>query len=222
MIGRIVLAALLAGLFAGLILGGIQYFRITPMIVAAEAFETAPPHQHDAAPEWQPADGLERTLYTTATVALIGAGYALVLAAISLLSGIPISRANCLIWGVCGFMAMSLAPAAGLPPELPGMPAGDLVLRQVWWVATVAVTGLGLYLIATRRTLLPIALAVALIALPHLVGAPQPSSQETAVPAGLAAAFASSTLAAAAVFWSLIAVFLAYALKRFESELYAS
>jgi predicted cobalt transporter CbtA len=96
------------------------------------------------------------------------------------------------------------------------------VLRQAWWVATVAATGLGLYLIATRRTLLPIALAVALIALPHLVGAPQPSSQETAVPAGLAAAFASSTLAAAAVFWSLIAVFLTYALKRFESELYAS
>ena len=42
---RIVLAALPAALVAGLLLTAIQQFQITPLIRAAEAFETA----HDAA-----------------------------------------------------------------------------------------------------------------------------------------------------------------------------
>ena len=238
MIGRIVLAALIAGMAAGILMGGIQHVRITPIILAAEVYEkaaeaaapaetttqdaTAMTMVHDHAEEWEPADGLQRTLLTTLASVIAGAGFAGMLAGISLLTGITITPRNGLIWGLCGFLAVTVAPGAGLPPELPGMPAGDLVMRQIWWVGTIAATGVGIYLIVMRRETLAIVLAVALIALPHLIGAPQPPSHETTVPAGLAAAFASNTVAAAAVFWCLIGVFLGLALKRFSKEIYAS
>ncbi len=157
---------------------------------------------------------LERTLSTSVSTMLAGAGFALLLAAISIFSGIPISPGNSLIWGLCGFIAANLAPAAGLPPELPGMPAADLLLRQAWWTGTAIATGAGLYLLATGKTRVSSVAAVALLAIPHLIGAPQAVSEESAVPAGLAAAFVSNTLAAAAVFWCLIAFFLSYATQR--------
>jgi predicted cobalt transporter CbtA len=86
MIGRLVLAALIAGMAAGLIYGGVQHVQTTPLIIAAEVYETAEPAAHDhgtaatdpaaaaeaAAPahehdeeEWGPADGWPRTLSTT-------------------------------------------------------------------------------------------------------------------------------------------------------------
>ncbi len=248
MIGRIVLAALIAGMAAGVILAGIQHVRLTPLILAAEVYEKAADAAEEAATakttaaapapcvenmpghtmcngdqkEWEPADGIERTLYTSVASMLAGAGFAAMLAGISLLVGIPITPRNGLIWGLCGFLAVTIAPGAGLPPELPGMPAGDLLGRQIWWVGTIAATGIGLYLIAVKRELAWVVLAVVLIALPHVIGAPQPASEETTVPAGLAAAFASNTVAAAAVFWSLIGLFLGLALQKFGKEVYAT
>ena len=41
MIGRIVLAALIAGMAAGVVMGGIQHVRLTPIILAAEVYEKA-------------------------------------------------------------------------------------------------------------------------------------------------------------------------------------
>ena len=245
MIGRLVLAALIAGMAAGILMGGIQHVRITPLILEAEVFEKAaeaattatnetapaattpehsvgtPVHEH-AAGEWEPTDGLQRTLLTTLATIIAGAGFAGVLAGVSLLTGIPITPRNGLIWGLCGFLAVTVAPGAGLAPELPGMPAADVFARQVWWVGTIAATGIGIYLIAVRREFMAIAIAIALIALPHLIGAPQAPSHESTVPAGLAAEFAANTIAAAAIFWSLIGVFLGLALKRFSKEIYTT
>ncbi len=214
MIGRVLLAALLAGIVAGLVMGLIQHVRITPLILQAEALE----HAADAG-GWSPADGWERTLSTTVATALTGAAFAVILAGLSLLTGIPVTPRNGLIWGLCAFLAATLAPAAGLPPELPGMPAGDLVARQVWWAGTIVATGAALYLIAIRPELWAKGLAVLLLALPHIIGAPEPLSHDTAVPAGLAAAYVSNVIAAAAVFWSLIGVFLGFAMQRFSKEL---
>lgn len=238
MIGRIVLAALIAGMAAGIIMAGIQHVRITPIILAAEVYEkaaeAAAPAEtttqdattmtmtHDHASEWEPADGWQRTLLTTLASVIAGAGFALALAGISLLTGIAITPANGLIWGVCGFLAVTVATGAGLPPALPGMPEVDLIGRQEWWVGTIVATGIGLYLIAIRREFKFIALAIALIALPHLIGAPQPASHETTVPAGLAAEFASNTVAAAAVFWSLIGLFLGLALQKFSKDIHST
>lgn len=221
MIGRVLLAALLAGIAAGLIMGIIQHVRLTPLILEAETYETAG-QAHDAAAAedegWKPAGGWQRTLATTATAAMTGAAFALLLAGISLVAGLPITRRNGVVWGLCGFLAVTLAPAMGLPPELPGMPAGDLVTRQIWWLGTIAATGIGLFLIATRRETWALAAAIVIIALPHLVGAPQPVSHESAVPAQLAATFVANSIAAAAIFWSLIGTFLGLAINRFAPD----
>ena len=241
MIGRLVLAALIAGMAAGIIYSGVQHVQTTPLILAAEVYETAPAHDHAAAAtdpaapaeaatpapeheeeEWAPADGWPRTLSTTISSMITGAGFALLLAGVSLLTGLPITPKNGLIWGICGFLAATVAPGAGLAPELPGMPTADLVLRQIWWLATIAATGAAIFLIATKRELTWLAAAVVLIALPHIIGAPQPVTHETAVPAGLAASFSANTIAASAVLWSLIGLFLGLALQKFGKDVYAS
>lgn len=225
MIGRVLLAALLAGIVAGLVMGAIQHVRITPLILQAEVYESAaqpaPAHVSDEE-AWSPAEGWERTLSTTVATTLTGAAFAVILAGISLLTGIPVTPRNGLLWGLCAFLAATLAPAAGLSPELPGMPAGDLLTRQAWWAGTILATGTALYLIAVRTEPWAKGLAVVLIALPHVIGAPQPLTHESTVPAGLAAAYASNVIAAAAVFWSLIGVFLGLAMRRFSRDLHAA
>lgn len=237
MIGRVILAALLAGIAAGFIMGAIQHLRLTPFIIQAETFELAGAapeahshshgsaeegHSHDHGEGWAPADGWQRTMATTVTAVMTGAGFAAVLAAISLISGLPITRQNGMVWGLCGFIAVTLAPAAGLPPELPGMPAGDLVARQVWWLGTIAATGAAIFLIATRTEAWVLALAVVLIGLPHIIGAPAAVHTESAVPPGLAASFAANAIAANAIFWLLIGQFLGLALDRAAKDVYAT
>ena len=228
MIGRVLLAALLAGIAAGLIMGVIQHVRLTPLILEAEVFETtghthgtdtatgetAATEDHDHGEGWAPADGWQRTLSTTVTAMMTGAAFALLLAGISLVAGIPLTRQNGVIWGLCGFLAVTIAPAAGLPPELPGMPAGDLAARQVWWLGTIAATGIGIWLIATRRETWGLALAVLIIGLPHMIGAPAPITHESAVPPNLAATFAANAIAANAIFWCLIGTFSGIAINR--------
>lgn len=233
MFGRVLLAALLAGVAAGLLMGFIQHVRITPLILEAEKYENAGGHDHAAAAEstsqaataeapppaaeveaWAPEDGGERTFYTFLASLVTGAGLAAALAGVSLITGLRIDARNGLLWGLCAFLAFSLAPAAGLPPELPGMPAADLTIRQIWWVGTIVATAAGIYLIATRRETWAIVAAIVLIAIPHLIGAPQPASHESGVPAPLSAAFAANALASAAVFWCLIGVFLGLAMDR--------
>jgi len=237
MTGRVILAALLAGIAAGFIMGAIQHLRLTPYITMAETFELAGAapeahshshgsaeegHSHDHGEGWAPADGWQRAMATTVTAVMTGAGFAAVLAAISLISGLPITRQNGMVWGLCGFIAVTLAPAAGLPPELPGMPAGDLVARQVWWLGTIAATGAAIFLIATRTEAWVLALAVVLIGLPHIIGAPAAVHTESAVPPGLAASFAANAIAANAIFWLLIGQFLGLALDRAAKDVYAT
>jgi cobalt transporter subunit CbtA len=249
MTGRVILAVLLAGIAAGFIMGAVQHLRLTPFIIQAESFESAgapPAHKH-AAPEasataeprsqgqaghnhaahdhgegWAPADGWQRSFATTLTAAMTGAGFAAMLAAVSLLSGIAITRQNGLVWGFSGFLAVTLAPAIGLPPELPGMPAGDLVARQIWWLGTIAATGAGIFLIVTRAEAWAIALAIVVICLPHIIGAPAAFNAGSTVPPGLAAAFAANAIAANAIFWLLIGQFLALALDRTAKDVYAT
>jgi cobalt transporter subunit CbtA len=138
----------------------------------------------------------------------------LLLSAVSLLSGLPITSGNALLWGLCGFFAASLAPAAGLAPELPGMPAADLTARQLWWTFTVAATGLAILLLARKRSWPWLLAALALIALPHVVGAPQPASEESSVPAALAANFVGTSLAVSALFWAMLGLALGWLLPK--------
>ncbi len=222
MIIRVLFAAILAGIAAGLSMSAVQHVKVTPLILKAEKFEagTAPQtgrssegHEHDH-DSWSPADGFERTFFTVLSNILVGAAFGLVLAGAALLTGLPLTLSNGAIWGIIGFLVFTVAPTSGLPPELPGMPAADLTTRQIWWWATVAATGAGIALLFTIETLAIKAAGVVLIALPHIVGAPHPLDTDSAVPAVLASEFAAVSIATAAVFWIVLGVALGYMLSR--------
>lgn len=222
MIGRVLLAAILAGLAAGLLMGVIQHVRLTPLILQAETFEhlahghSGEAHSHSDT-MWTPSEGVERTFYSTMTATLAAIGFALLLAGVSFVSNIPITRSNGWIWGFCGFLAASLAPAVDLPPELPGMAAADVTQRQIWWVATIGLTGFGLWLLAVAKDSWWTVAGMVNIVVPH-VFAPAKSEQSGApLPPTLVAEFVSNSLAANFIMWIAIGVALAYALKKYES-----
>ena len=203
-------------------MSAVQHVKVTPLILKAEAFEAETPantsHSHDGhdhgAGAWAPEDGLERTLFTVLSNVIVGAAFGLVLAGAALLTGLPLTLSNGAIWGIIGFLVFTVAPTSGLPPELPGMPAADLMTRQVWWWTTVLATGAGIALLFTLRTVAMKAVGVALIAIPHLIGAPHPHDTASDVPAVLASAFASASIATAAVFWVVLGALLGYMLSR--------
>jgi cobalt transporter subunit CbtA len=107
------------------------------------------------------------------------------------------------LFGLTGFAATQLMPSMGLSPELPGAAAGELVQRQIWWLATVAGTLAGIGLIVWGNTAARIAGAV-LIAAPHLVGAPHPHAFEGVVPPELSALFAARVLVVGALGWATL------------------
>ncbi|HEY9009891.1 MAG TPA: CbtA family protein [Devosia sp.] len=234
---RIFFAAVLAGLAAGLAMSALQQWKVTPLILEAETYENAattveahshpegtaphtheevaPAHTHDEE-AWAPQDGAERTFYTVLANVLGGMGFALLLAATSVLLGLPITAANGVIWGLGGFLAFHLAPALGLPPELPGMPAADLGARQLWWWGTALATGAGLLVIAKLRNWTSIGIAAVLLIAPHIIGAPQLAGEHAAaVPAHLATEFAAAALAAGALFWLSVGPLLGWLVERF-------
>jgi cobalt transporter subunit CbtA len=210
MFGRIVFAAALAGLAAGLVLTAIQAYAVIPLILEAEIYEDQGPatddHGHDGedSATWAPADGGERLIFTLATNVIAGIAFGLLLTAAMALAGTGDWRRG-LIWGLAGYATFSLAPAFGLPPELPGMAAGDLGARQIWWAGTAASTAAGLALLLLVPRIALRALGAVLIVLPHIIGAPHPDeAAASAVPAELAASFVSATLVANLLFWLVI------------------
>jgi cobalt transporter subunit CbtA len=226
MFRTLILSAAAAGVAAGLVTAALQHVTTTPIIVEAEAYETSAPepaHGHPAIPggtlvepaaaapaageaeeAWAPADGVERTAYTSLATIVTGVGFALVLLGAMSLSGRPIDARTGLAFGAAGFAAVALAPALGLPPEIPGSAAADLTARQLWWAFAVVATAAGLAaLLLTRSNLLRVG-GIVLIALPHIVGAPHPDAFASTAPAELAGHFAAASLAVTAVFWAVL------------------
>jgi cobalt transporter subunit CbtA len=223
MIIRLLSAALAAGFLAAAVVTGLELTLTSPLIVAAERYERKEPthqaaiglpivlahggHDHaapDAAPEWQPGEGLPRMAFTALATLIGGVGYALLLGAVMLACGRDPTPQVGLAFAVAGFASVALAPGLGLPPELPGSEAAPLAARQAWWVMTAAATGMGLYLIAIRRSFIAILGGLILMIIPHMVGAPQAPAGTSELPAALAAQFASRSLAIGFVLWVMI------------------
>jgi cobalt transporter subunit CbtA len=231
---NVVFVAALAGLVAGVVLTALQILFTDPLILQAEVYEQAgeaPAHEHAIVPQqpaaqnmstmamapaaaaeehehdagaWQPADGFERYSFTVLANLVTGIGFALILVAASEFAGGIAGWRNGLVWGLAGFAVFTMAPGLGLQPELPAMPAADLTARQIWWWSTVLATAAGLALIAFRRSMPFAALGLALIVAPHLVGAPQPVSYETAIPQGLHHQFVVAVTVTNLVFWAVL------------------
>lgn len=228
----IVFSAVLAGAITGIVVTGAQMVSTVPLILKAEVFEgveapapaahthdaATPAHSHDHGEEgWAPEDGVERNAYTALVNIVSWIGFGLLMTGAFVLSRRDITWREGFLWGLGGFAAFILAPTLGLPPELPGMPAGDLVARQIWWVGTVAATVIGIALIAFRRSPLAAVAAIVLIALPHIIGAPQPASHETAVPHDLHHQFIVAVTLTTLLSWSLLGGLTGFFYKRFSA-----
>jgi len=228
---RLVFAAACAGLLTGLIVTVMHQVGTVPVILRAEVYEHAadaghgtahaaqPPgvtHDHEDA-GWEPRDGLERTAYTVLADVLAAIGYGLLLAAGFALRGNEVTWRTGLWWGLAGFAAFTLAPGLGLPPEVPGTEAAPLLGRQVWWVATAALTGSGLALLVYGKQWAWSVLAVLLIALPHLWGAPQPAEPGSAAPEALAHQFVAAVTVVSFLSWAVLGSSTAYFYRRFST-----
>ncbi len=155
--------------------------------------------------------GMSRFSGTLMANLVTGAGFALLLAGFSLVSGHPITVANGALWGAAGWLAVHMLPAIGLPPELPGFPAAELGDRQTWWIATVVLSAAGLFLLFLKDGIVAKIAGVVLIAAPQVYGAPQPSDIASNVPAVLGAEFAVAALATTLFFWVVLGLSLGVA-----------
>jgi cobalt transporter subunit CbtA len=223
---RLFIAVLLAGLISGAAMAALHQWRVVPLILEAETHENAAPkeaaaaHTHEAGAaehdhsddEWMPADGFERSAFTVAADIFAALGFAFVLGAVSVLSGFEVTARNGVIWGLAGFAVFQLAPAFGLPPELPGMPAADVVARQIWWWGTAAATATAIYGMAKFQNIAAVAVGIVLLLAPHIIGAPQLAvAEESGVPTELAAHFAAAALTIGLAFWLMLGSAYGYA-----------
>ena len=211
MLARIATSALFAGFVAGLIAALLQLVFVQPVLLHAELYEggnlvhfgagTVSAHQDPGGMNLL-RDGLN-VLFTS----VIYTGYAFLLVgamAIAADRGIDINARTGLVWGIVGFIAVHLAPAASLPPEVPGVAAADVEARQIWWFATVVATASALALIAFGRSWTAWVPAVVLLLAPHLVGAPQPDAFAGPVPPELAGLFAGRALGVGLAAWTVL------------------
>lgn len=218
MLKSLLVSALFAGLGAGLLAAGLQLALLVPLIAEAELYETGAlihfgggdPTTPEAAAEAPSPIGtgdLTRDLLTVMLTVLTMSGWGMLLvagfAAAERFGLGRIDRHKGLMWGIAGFAATQLLPGAGLPPEMPGAGAAELDLRQTWWLLTVAASAAGIALLAYGNTAARLA-GVALIAAPHLIGAPEPDTFAGVVPPELSGLFAVRVLAVGAVGWAAL------------------
>ena len=214
---RLIVAALLTGAAAGLLLFVVQHLTLVPLIEIAEGFEDAAALAHAAAGHvhvdegWQPAPGLQRVGLTAIASMLSGIGFASVLMAAMTIGGASPGVRRGLVWGLAGFACFVLAPAMGLPPKPPGAAVGDLHARQLWWLGTVVATAAGLWLIA--RPGWGRLVGVGLLALPHVIGAPVADGADE-VPRALMVRFAWLSVAANLLFWLALGTLSGWFLSR--------
>ena len=170
-------------------------------------------HSHDGAEAAHDHGGGEdpssftRNLWTTVFFGLVYVAYALILVAgfgLARTYGKMITAREGLLWGIAGFAAFQLAPAMGLAPELPGTLAADLGERQLWWWGTAASTAIGLGLLGYGRSLVTAAIAVILLAAPHVIGAPELEGFSGVAPPEVSAAFAARVLGVGLAVWALM------------------
>jgi predicted cobalt transporter CbtA len=84
------------------------------------------------------------------------------------------------------------------------MPAADVFPRQLWWAGAAIATGGAILLLAKTRAGWAFAVAIALVVVPHIIGAPAAPDEPSAVPAHLATEFAAVTLGTSLVFWLVL------------------
>lgn len=192
LLGRLIWVALGAALLVGSVQTVLLQWQAAPIFLAAEAFEdqkAAPAYAHaaesvahedggrDAAPDWAPGGGVERTAWTWVAHVLHGFSMALLVCVVMCLwvwrRGAP---ARPLLLGLsvaaAGWLSLHLWPSLGLPAGIAGMDAARLGSRQGWWVLAAASAALACATAAFGRQPWRWLIAIAWLALPYGVGVP--------------------------------------------------
>ena len=226
MVKNLFVSAICAGIVAGLTAALLQFIFVIPVLLEGELFESGArlhfgsngsPQSDRGVPGL--GDDWGRHSMTVAFNIITYTGYGLILAAMisyMALKGSIIPSRQGVIWGLCGFIAVQLAPAIGLPPELPGTIAAEVGPRQMWWLGTIVATAAGMGLIAFGRSYLPLG-GIAIMLIPHLVGAPHLNTFFGVAPPELAAEFATLSLGTSAAGWAVLGFVVAGVLRRLES-----
>ena len=231
MIRKMITGALFAGFAAGL-LGALLHFAfVQEYILLGETYETGEvvhfggsgsseavidqstadaashdSHAHDHE-DGGDAGTFQRNALTVLFTCLIYVGYGLFMSVafqVAEMFNRPIRAQDGILWGIAGYTAFQLAPAMGLPPELPGTIAAEISARQVWWFSTVGATIAGLALLAFGRSVVTVALAAALLAAPHAIGAPHPDGFWGVAPPEVGAAFSARVLGVGLAVWAVL------------------
>ncbi|MHA1547975.1 MAG: CbtA family protein [Alphaproteobacteria bacterium] len=227
----VVVSAFAAAVSLALVMSILQALTTEPLIFTAEQYEVsgdgaghahdtdAPAdHPHDGAPPraWSPADGVERAALSLVGNGIVAFGAALLLLGGMVFAGPHVNAISGFHWGLAGFVAVTLLPSLGLPPELPATPAAGLAERQIWWLLTVVASMGGLALILLLRNAVAIAAGLALLALPHIVGAPVAPSHAVPYPGALSGAFVAASIFTGAVLWCGTGAVAGFVFRRLE------
>lgn len=219
MLKKLLTGALIAGVASGLIASALQFMFVIPLILEGELFESGARIHFGSGSPQSPAGspGLgndwSRHLMTVTFDVVTYTAYGLIitsLMAVAQRQGHLVNARRGAIWGLAGFIAVQLAPAIGLPPELPGTIAPEVLPRQIWWSATILATAVALWLFAFGKGWLPIAIGAVLILVPQLVGAPHLDTYWGVAAPELAAEFATRSLGFAAIGWTLLGAIAGY------------
>ena len=127
-----------------------------------------------------------------------------------------------MLWGLAGYATFCLAPTLGLPPELPGTAAADLLQRQVWWVSTAASTAVAIALVVFGKHWALKVLGVVILVIPHVLGAPQPEVHSSLAPQALETQFKMASQLTNVVFWLALGVISAWLFRRKADGQYAA
>ncbi|MBI2800439.1 MAG: CbtA family protein [Gammaproteobacteria bacterium] len=222
---RLVFCAVIAGCGAGVAVTVLHQWLTVPLILRAETYESAAskvvPADHAATAHehvWRPAEGLERVSATAIADVLTGIGFALLLCAIWTVRRLSMNWRRGALWGVGGFVTITLAPSLGLPPELPGAAAADLTARQLWWLATVSITATALGVFAVAKNWQIKIAALLFVLLPQLAGAPLPLDAASRVPAALSIQFTRAVLVSSFCFWVMLGALTGFVYKGIDDE----
>ncbi len=224
MTARIFTSALFAGLVAGLVAVLLQWALMQKLILEGEEYETgAKSHfagvlvlNEDGETAAQAAasaeaeeEGEAESLVTRYALAFFAAFVTWVGLALVMVAGFAlaerhaqrITMQDAILWGVAGFAALHVMTGIGLAPELPGTPAAELELRQLWWMTTAVTAIIAFAFMGYGRKPIHVALAMVLLIAPHLIGAPRLDGYAGVAPPELSGEYVARAYAVAFISW---------------------
>lgn len=218
MFTRLLTSALFAGAAAGLIAALLQLVFVQPVLLHAELYEGGDLihfGSDSVVSAFQDVSGFDplRDGLSIVFTMLVYSAYAMILLAMMSVAeerGAVINARTGMLWGLAGFVALHFAPGFSLAPEVPGVAAADVAVRQIWWFATVAMAAVAMGLIGFGKNWMAWGGAIVLLLAPHIYGAPEPEVFTGPVPTEIGALFAARALGVGMAAWLILGAFSGY------------